>query len=407
MNYTIAQRLRVYTAYKEIFVGEKANLRKNSLVRHVINQHESLLQQFTDLGLVNVVKIVQDLLQLKVFASKVKAASEFPELVEPACSQNEVQEASPQHAEELLIEIWPEYTDTAIDTEYSEGENKNIIGQMSQEVDAHAKGAETITLATHKPMGSSLLTPSRLPFKAQHFVLSEVQRILEECCFEFAQKWLPSVLRERQCGSAEEIELNLWTYYLRLSEQQIPRAALDLQGRDSLPSFLAVNHLRHIAVHRKNLTSQSIMDSVKSGLALTVILRDQRRNTLLQSILDELNKNITVMNSSRESAQNSASEKLEVIKRKRAELDEEEKILRADMQSQDETNTARTGALIQESVDLLLKKSLEDELKIDRGSRDGAHTGAEETLAVQVMGGIYWFSSTVMAYTWTRKGAGV
>lgn len=59
------------------------------------------------------------------------------------------------------------------------------------------------------------LHPVRLPYKAQHVLLCEVQVLLEECFYDFALKWLPALLEEQQCDCALAIELTIWSHLLR------------------------------------------------------------------------------------------------------------------------------------------------------------------------------------------------
>lgn len=59
------------------------------------------------------------------------------------------------------------------------------------------------------------LYPVRLPYKAQHVVLFEVQTLLEECFYDFARKWLPALLEEQKCDCALAIELTEWSHLIR------------------------------------------------------------------------------------------------------------------------------------------------------------------------------------------------
>ncbi|KAH8663700.1 hypothetical protein BGZ60DRAFT_432828 [Tricladium varicosporioides] len=49
--------------------------------------------------------------------------------------------------------------------------------------------------------------PTYLPFRLQHLVLTQTQRLLEECCYNFAEKWFPSMLEANGWEAPEAVEL--------------------------------------------------------------------------------------------------------------------------------------------------------------------------------------------------------
>jgi hypothetical protein len=100
------------------------------------------------------------------------------------------------------------------------------------------------------PKGCPSLYPSYLPYKSQHIILNTAQRILEESCFEFAEKWLPSVLSSHGWDCPEAVELTEWTWMLPKRAAELPPHALKLKGTMLKESLLATNKLRHTAVHR-------------------------------------------------------------------------------------------------------------------------------------------------------------
>jgi hypothetical protein len=48
-----------------------------------------------------------------------------------------------------------------------------------------------------------------IPYKDQHDILMEAQRILEECCCDFARQWFPSMLN-KYWDCAQSVELTGW-----------------------------------------------------------------------------------------------------------------------------------------------------------------------------------------------------
>ena len=65
--------------------------------------------------------------------------------------------------------------------------------------------------ASPTPADSLILSPCYLPYKAQHMILNNVQRLLEELSFDFATKWTPWLLEDEKWDCAEAVELTTWT----------------------------------------------------------------------------------------------------------------------------------------------------------------------------------------------------
>jgi hypothetical protein len=81
MAHSLADRRRVFLAYRTVFTGPQAHLRKSKKVREVIQHHRNSFQQLiTDFGFDKVVDIVKALLDQCIFESELKAKNAFPEL---------------------------------------------------------------------------------------------------------------------------------------------------------------------------------------------------------------------------------------------------------------------------------------------------------------------------------------
>jgi hypothetical protein len=53
--------------------------------------------------------------------------------------------------------------------------------------------------------------PTHLLFRLQHLILTQTQRLLEECCYTFAETWLPSMLEANGWGDTPvAVELTEW-----------------------------------------------------------------------------------------------------------------------------------------------------------------------------------------------------
>ena len=160
-----------------------------------------------------------------------------------------------------------------------------------------AAGPSTPAKPETKPATTTTATlpslyPIYLPFTAQHFVLSEAQRVLEESCFEFLRKWMPEVLAEKgwECARAAELTESTRVLAKHAAAGQVPREAfVNLGGGagtgTSLSQILfATNRLRHCAVHRLPNTARGIRDLCRCGYALAATLGDGARAARLDAI---------------------------------------------------------------------------------------------------------------------------
>lgn len=110
MASSAADRRRVFLAYRTVFTGPQAQIRKSRKVREVVEQHKSSFKPLIkDFGLNKVVEIVKTLLDQRVFESEFKAKIAFPELFQtsPArdVQRNESENDAAQSAAEALEEL--------------------------------------------------------------------------------------------------------------------------------------------------------------------------------------------------------------------------------------------------------------------------------------------------------------
>lgn len=202
------------------------------------------------------------------------------------------------------------------------------------------------------------LYPVFLPYTVQHFLLTEVQLLLEECCFEFAKQWIPDVLKAEKCDCAVAFELSKWTAVI---QQYAPKEALNQKGKEVASPLSSVNKLRHAAVHREKLPVSEVQKLIDSGHALALLLKDQNCSVILQDIAAELKIKVGRLNQIKKNTEKAAAAKLKEIKRKRQELDAEEDLIIVNMLKHDAENVAAIGALVEDSVDKILRAPLEEE----------------------------------------------
>jgi hypothetical protein len=110
MPYSSADKRRVFLAYRAIFAGNNAQLRKHKKVLELVNSHKSSFGPLIrDFGVNKIVDILKILLDARIFGSELKAKVEFPELfrsspvreVQRAASENDAARSESQALEEI------------------------------------------------------------------------------------------------------------------------------------------------------------------------------------------------------------------------------------------------------------------------------------------------------------------
>ncbi|KAI1407606.1 hypothetical protein F5Y13DRAFT_125314 [Hypoxylon sp. FL1857] len=368
MAHQIADKRRVYLACRVIFAGDKAYLRRPKKVREEIEKRPLALGSLThDLGIEKVVEILRDLLERRVFESELKAKVEFPELFHSSPDQEVQREASEIDAARSTAEALEEIASAEHDSAESDDEFAEAVKNETNTVQP--------TPLYAVPLPS--LYPTYIPYRAQHLILNETQRMLEESCFEFFQKWLPGVLEEKEWDCASSVELTKWTRLLAKKSNKVPVEAFTL-GKTPLTEVLfATNRLRHSAVHRLSTTARGIQDLIKSAVALAFTLGDHKRASQLEEMCYELDSKIKAMDLNKNALENSATAGLEEIQRQREALDKKEKEVIADMMKSDQENKSLVGALLEDSVSRILQEKTENEDEV-KGVEQDENSGSDK-----------------------------
>ncbi|KAI2465171.1 hypothetical protein F4781DRAFT_425003 [Annulohypoxylon bovei var. microspora] len=369
MPYEIVDQRRVYLACRAIFVGDKALLRRPKKVREEIAKRPWALGSLThDLGTEKVVEILRDLLERRVFESELKAKIEFPELFHSSQDQEVQREASEIDAARSTAEALEEIASA----EHIEGESEDEFGEDTKNETSVEQAApcprQTVVLPS--------LYPTYIPYKTQHLILNEVQRLLEESCFDFAQKWLPAVLSHKGWNCARSMELTKWTRLLAKKADKIPEEAFNSRGTLLTEVLFATNKLRHSAVHRISTSARGIQDLITSAVTLAFTLGDHKRANQLEEMCYELDTKIKAMELNKNALENSVMAGIEDIQRQREELDQKEKEMIANMVKSDQVNKNVIGDLLEDSVSRILegKSESDDDVK--------AYQDANGTLAI-------------------------
>ncbi|KAI1653103.1 hypothetical protein F4813DRAFT_281180 [Daldinia decipiens] len=428
----IADRRRVYLACRAIFVGQKAELRKQKKIREEIERWPQVLRSLTNgLSVENVVEILRDLLSRHIFKSELKAKAEFPDLFYTPPEQEVKREASEVKAAKSTAEVLDEVAsvgqndvecnieveehatkqtneNTAKQTDEDdvkqpdEGVTKQVAddatkqtGEVLHETERDSPRPKTefpstgnVTSHVTSQQLATLpsLYPTYIPYKAQHIILSEAQRMLEESCFKFTKKHMPALLENTGLDCASSLELTKWTRLLAKMADEIPEAAFDLGAMPLREVLFSTDKLRHSAVHRVPMTARSIKDLLKSAVTLAFTIGDHRHAGQLEEICYELDSKVKAMEMNKNALVYSATADLQDIQRRREELDKLEKEVLATMVKNDQKNRGFIGALLEDSVSRILEgkteieTEMDDELKIEEDEEEFSecHTSVED-----------------------------
>ncbi|KAH8684278.1 hypothetical protein BGZ60DRAFT_397194 [Tricladium varicosporioides] len=336
MAYSPADGRRVFLAYRTVFTGPHAQIRKSKKVREVIEQHRASFEPLiTDFGFDKVADIVKTLLDQHVFQSELKAKIAFPELFQTSPARDVQRNASENDAARSVAEALEELASASERGELGEDRQDNNIPEALEPV---AKVAPS-------------LYPSYLPYKIQHLILTTAQRQLEECCFDFAAKWLPSLLEENKWDCAEAVELTKWTRILAKRCDKLPSSAIDEDPDMPLKKVLSsIVILRHTAVHRLSTSARGIHKMVQSASRLAQTLGDYSRAAELENLQQEIGSRIRDMELNKNFLENRLDEQLRDIFEQRAELDRREKDAIAMMLRGDQENKLLIGSFLENAI---------------------------------------------------------
>ena len=129
------------------------------------------------------------------------------------------------------------------------------------------------------------LRPSVFPYNFQHHILSSSQQILEEACFRFMKRWLPSVLKKYNWTCAAAVELTKWVRVIKKHLDILPNGCMNTEQQMCFEETLPyITQLRHTAVHRLHLTSVQLLKQVHSAYMLAGVLQDNEGRNRLETI---------------------------------------------------------------------------------------------------------------------------
>ncbi|KAE8319899.1 hypothetical protein BDV41DRAFT_570816 [Aspergillus transmontanensis] len=347
---TAAERRKVFFACKRkaIFSGPDALLRKlKTITKRVAKHKTSLRSLISNFNIERVSLIAKELLKDGVFESDIKAQLIFPDLLAPSTANEREHEYFEDKAACAEAKTVKE-AESVCEREESEIKQSPSIS-LSMKVDGSVEEEtpinQGITSIPLPPPSAELelkvpsLYPSYFPYHAQHSILSQVQQVLEESCFYFTKKWLPSELERHGWDCAAAVELTKWTNLLM-------KCAPEFHAR-----LAKVSGIRHTAVHRAPTTAIAIDAFIVSAMRLTEALRDTLRTSQLESLHLDIQTKIKAMEFSKNALEEELSRELEAIQRQREELDKKEVELQAKTIANDNEIKVLMGLLVKKSIE--------------------------------------------------------
>lgn len=130
-----------------------------------------------------------------------------------------------------------------------------------------------------------------IPFQAQHYILETVQRRLERCGFEFAQRWLPKECDSIHWKHPEPMELQKILQFLDKHWATVRSNGFYWDSTALLTWRRSITGIRHAAVHRICQDRVSLGQKLDAAVVFAQYLGDEeceQEIRYFRSILDLL-----------------------------------------------------------------------------------------------------------------------
>jgi hypothetical protein len=280
----------------------------------LVRRNRSLLKPLLqDMDETKLVDTLHHLLYHRIFESELRAKEEFPDLFKPSRKNGQVQ-ALEVEAARMLNEI--------------ASRDKRLKQRRERARKIFESSAPTLALLTPSatrvaptnvaPINVAPINvatqsrpppcPSDLPYEAQHLIITTTQKILEECCFDFATASMPQILQEKAWDCPAAGELNNWTKIFR------NRGDLPIPEQLRYENLLGtIDRIRHTAVHRLNVTARQISYMLETAARFTQLLQDDLRAAQLEELLSDVNSKILAREVNENVIEGTASRRLQEL----------------------------------------------------------------------------------------------
>ncbi|KAL8769626.1 MAG: hypothetical protein Q9209_004423 [Squamulea sp. 1 TL-2023] len=347
----------VYLHCSSIFNGLNAQVRKAKKISQLLEKHKSSIKILTnEYSLPAIAVVAKDLLEKHIFESLPKAKLRYPELFQPpsetqeaerTASEAEVIRMEAEAAQDIVLTSDDEGGDEAVDPKQDGCLADTKTGQKDKTRPENTNSQQPLSQASHL-LSVPRLHPVYLSFKTQHRLLTLVQRLLEESCFEFGITWVPEMMKARHWDEAESIELTQWTRRFSQFTKTLPPTAIKRTPGKSITEVLfATSSLRHSAVHRLRTSAAGILKMLIAATTFTEALNDCKRSERLSEIKTQLEASIDEIVQHQNLLERKLTEQLDDIARRRAELDALEKSSIEEMLTTDKRQRNDVGSVLE------------------------------------------------------------
>ncbi|KAI0551077.1 hypothetical protein F4679DRAFT_540228 [Xylaria curta] len=340
----------VYLALKNVFKGKNAEVRRLTAVRRLItqNQKDSDVSNLINGHNIDIVcQIARSLLTEEIFESTLKAKIRFPEVFDVSPAQSAERAAS--EAEAAINEA---NAIKGVAHAYSEDVQFDIPPPPPPDI-AETESVDTFRDPKLPTVNSARVVPSLfpvyLPLRTQHRILTNVQSILEDICFDYAERAMPEILKKNKWDCPEAAELNLWSAEFLLRQNDFSDRVEDV--RKPLTSLLrSIADIRHTAVHRICISAKGLEQFLLNAESFAVLLDDTTRLRSLTELRRNIQQSIEELERNKHVLSSKLKETLKRIAAQRAELDRIEEMAISDMLREDGEYQAFAGRNLEEAT---------------------------------------------------------
>lgn len=178
-----------------------------------------------------------------------------------------------------------------------------------------------------------------------------MQKLLEECCYDFTRRWIPGLLTKREWDCAEAVEITRWSEVLPSKFFDLDTDATSLESRSKLFEALkAISPLRNAAVHRQRTSGRGIEQMLDNALYLVQVLQDGSRTSKMEAISENFRARRKDMEIHKINLENQLDQQLQDIQEQRAALDRKAQEAKENMVMQDIENTKSISSHFERSI---------------------------------------------------------
>ncbi|KAJ5778434.1 hypothetical protein N7520_001680 [Penicillium odoratum] len=228
--------------------------------------------------------------QSEVFDSTLKARIRFPELFDVSPTRSAEREVSEAEAARDEANTVKEISDREASKETAVISQTEVKDERTF-CDAQLTFAKFSEQAPGTTESVQSLYPIYMHYRCQHLVLTTIQELVEESCFQFAQQNFPQVLAANGWDCPEAVELTEWIKILARQSNPLLKPPLE--------QFIGLlRELRHSAVHRLRKTAAGVERLAENAQLFLTAWEDSIRSKKIEclrrevrSAIEELQRN--------------------------------------------------------------------------------------------------------------------